>query len=614
MKKLFVKTVSIMLCVVMAFSVMTCAASAEAPSEEIAGTTNNTPVVIVPGIGMCKVNLYDDNGNVVKNEDGSDFVPWSVLNLSTDVLIDNLWKLVPALLTSILLQRDIGLTKSLASCVPGLFQLSAHKPDGSSLMNVKAIERKYPLSEYEEEAKASFYKELPIGKYADVLGEENMYVFNFPAFSNTYEEAANLRQYIHDVLDETDKDKVILLPISLGGTVANAYFDAYKADDDVCKVVNVVAAQDGSNLVADVFAGDYSDNADELLYNELLPELIGESTGYLVNIALRILPRTLTRKIVDVCMGEIVNTLLLNTPSMWALVPHSRYEELAEKLLSGDEHATMRQLTERYYNAERNLASRVEELTEVYGIDIFNICGCNLNFGTGWTDYQYFRFFASSEDSNSDGIIQISSTGMGTDSVPAGETYPTTGHTPNGTVYCNNPEHHHIFGSLNASTCYLPERTWYFVGQHHEIAYNDVAVKLAVNLILGTIDDVHSSPDFPQFNGTRNTKKIVRDYLPAAAAIERSALSDAQKTALDEALQDADDLLKNTVADANKCTEVTEALYDALVLCGVYQAPAEPSASDQLKVNVLKKLNDIVYKLVGCRGFSDAIFGRRTFD
>ena len=479
-------------------------------------------------------------------------------------------------------------------------------------MNVKAIERKYPLSEYDEETRDAFYRELPIGKYAEVLGEENMYVFNFPAFSNTYKEAENLRAYIKHVLNTTGKDKVILLPISLGGTVANAYFDAYREDDDVCKVVNVVAALDGSDLVADLFALNYADNADELLYNGLMPELIGEPEGYLVNIALRILPRKLARKIIDVCMDEIIKAVLKNTPSMWALVPHSRYLELADKWLSGEDNATMRAITQRYYNAQKNLPDTVEELTDEYGIDIFNVSGCNLNFGKGWSDYQYFRFFASSETSNSDGIIQVNSTAMGTDSVPAGEVYPA-GRTPSGRIYCDNPAHGHIFGSLNAGTCYLPERTWYFIGQHHEIAYNDVAVKLAVNLILGTIDNVHSNEAFPQFNGTRNSKKLVRDLIPAAETVDRSTLTAEQISALDDALQKAYDLLDNTVADDAYCKVVTDELYDALVLCGVYQKPAEPSAFDKLTSKALKKLNDVIYNLVGCRGFTDAIFGRTEF-
>ena len=613
MKKLIVKTLSVMLCAAMVFSVMTCTVSAKASSGGIiTDIKNDTPVVIVPGIGMSKVTLYDENGNVAKNKDGSDYAQWTVLNLETKELLGNLWKLIPSLIASILLQRDIGLTKLLASSVPGLFKLSAHNPDGSSLMNVKAIERRYPLSEYEEDVRNSFYRELPIGKYADLLGEENIYVFNFPAFSSTYEEAANLRDYIRFVLNKTGKEQLILLPISLGGTVASAYFDAYKDDRDVCKVINVVAALNGSNLIAEIFDLDFADDADELLYNCLMQEQIGEPGGYLVNIALRILPRKLARQIIDACIEEIIKTVLLNTPSMWALVPHERYEALAERWLSGDEHAVMRGLTERYYNAEKNLASTIEELTDDYEIDIFNISGCNLNFGKGWSDYQYFRFFSSSATSNSDGIIQVSSTGMGTDSVPAGGIYPSD-RVPSGKIYCDDPSHNHIHGPINASTCYLPERTWFFVGQHHEIAYNDVAVKLAVNLILGNLDNVRSSEAFPQFNGTRITKKIVRDYLPAAEELDRSALDADKLSALDAALQKTHALLDDTIADDAVCKEVTEELYDALVLCGVYEKPKSPSAVEAFAAKMLKKLNDIIYNKIGCRGFSDAIFGR-TFD
>ncbi|MCR5484283.1 MAG: hypothetical protein K6F09_01695 [Clostridiales bacterium] len=611
MKNIFKRAISVLLSVAIILSAFCFSASAtsEAPAETAAAVSNVTPAIVVPGIGMSKVTFFDENGNPIKDENG-EMETWTVFNLYTDEIMDNLWRIIPRFLLSLLLQCDVGLTSALKKYMPSLFKYAAHDLKGEPIeKNVAPLTYKFPVSQFDEDAKGYFYRSLPIQKYADKIGEDNLYVFNYMAFSNTYEEADNLREFIQLVKQQTGSPKVTLLPVSLGGTVANAYFDKYSSDNDVASVVNVVAALNGSDMVADILDEAYADDADKLLYGELLPEMIGEDTGYLVNIALRLLPRKLTRKIVDTAMGVVIETVIRNTPSFWALVPPDRYEKLADKYLSDSDHAYIRSLTDRYHNAQKNVANKVKELTEERGVNIFNICGCDLEFGKGWTDYQYFRFFKSAKGSNADGIIQISSTGMGTDSVPAGEKYPAD-RTPAGTICCNDPSHNHIYASVNASTCYLPERTWYFVGQHHEIAYNDVAVGLVCKLILGEISDIYSDPGYPQFNGSRNTKKIVRDYIPDMQKADLSKLTPEQREKLEKAAKAANDMMENTTADAAECDRITKDFYDALVECGIY-TEEQPSKSDKFKTKMLKAISDFLNNKCGQRGFSDILLFRK---
>jgi hypothetical protein len=67
--KITKKILAVILCVVMAFSVMTAAFSVSA-KEEV------TPVVFVPGIGQSQTYKYDDEGNVVAD--------WNLLHINTD--------------------------------------------------------------------------------------------------------------------------------------------------------------------------------------------------------------------------------------------------------------------------------------------------------------------------------------------------------------------------------------------------------------------------------------------------------------------------------------------------------------------------------------------------
>ncbi|MCL2507637.1 MAG: hypothetical protein FWF05_00530 [Oscillospiraceae bacterium] len=598
MKKMWKKALALIIAVVMIMSVGVVMSNAK--------TQKPDPVIIVPGIGMSRTTLYDENNVPIPG-----FDVWTVFNLYSDELMDNIWSVIPPALLSLVLQRDVGLTSALQKYGPSLFKYAQHDETGHSVENIQALQFNYPISEYAKDDKDYFYRMLPIRDYIQDYGEENIYQFNFPAFSNTYEQAENLHNYIQLVKQQTGAKQVTLLPVSLGGTVTNAYFDLYRDKRDVSKVINVVAAYDGSDMVADMMTKNYADDADRLLYNEIIPQLIDENYSYLINVALRLFPRQFLRNLIDNILDTVIAEFIVNTPSLWALVPHERYPELADKLLSDPSKAEIRKLTDRYYNVQKNLPDIVEELTGKYGIEIFNIAGCGLKFGTGWDgDYQYFQFFKSGATSNSDGIIQISSTAMGTDSVPVGEKYPADG-AAGKKVYCTNPAHNHIYDSLNASTCYLPERTWYFIGQHHEIAYNDVAVRLACKIMLGEIDNVHSDPAFPQFNGSRYIKNIYRDYLPRVANIDRDALTEDQLKVLDAAVAEAELLLESTVADDAECKRVTELLYNALVYCGVYEKPADPAAFDQFIDKLLKGLSDVTDKVVGRRGFTDVILFRK---
>ncbi|MCL2867421.1 MAG: hypothetical protein FWF47_06645, partial [Clostridia bacterium] len=173
---------------------------------------------------------------------------------------------------------------------------------------------------YAKDDKDYFYRMLPIRDYIQDYGEENIYQFNFPAFSNTYEQAENLHNYIQLVKQQTGAKQVTLLPVSLGGTVTNAYFDLYRDKRDVSKVINVVAAYDGSDMVADMMTKNYADDADRLLYNEIIPQLIDENYSYLINVALRLFPRQFLRNLIDNILDTVIAEFIVNTPSLWALV------------------------------------------------------------------------------------------------------------------------------------------------------------------------------------------------------------------------------------------------------------------------------------------------------
>ncbi len=372
---------------------------------------------------MSAVALFDDEGNQIRN-DGAFPDTWNVLNLYTGDLMANLWKIVPKFLLSIALQRDIGLSDTVRDYLPGAFKYSAHNNMGESIENVRAIERNYPLSQYEEGAKNSFYNMMPMRNFIDLIGEDRVYCFNFPPFSSTYEHAARLDEFVQMVKAQTGSQKVNLVALSLGATVTNAYFDDYAYKNDVAKVVNVVASSNGSLVFADLVGQNYSDKSAELFYKDMMPQLIKGWQGYLVNLAMRILPKKVFQQHFRRGFRGCTRALFPQHSSMWATVPSERYEEYANILLSDPDHAQLRALTDKYYHYQSNLEQNIHALV-ADGVDIYNICGYGWNFGHGGVITNTFSSLSAPTTSIPTAFIQISSTGMGAFSAAPGTTFPT---------------------------------------------------------------------------------------------------------------------------------------------------------------------------------------------
>ena len=90
-------------------------------------------------------------------------------------------------------------------------------------------------------------------------------------------------------------------------------------------------------------------------------------------------------------------------------------------------------------------------------------------------EYSYFSIIKSALNTNSDGIIQLSSTTMGATGAAPGQKLPDS-YKPAKAGYMS------VDGSIDASTAVLPDNTWIFIGQHHEAGNNDVVLTLACAL------------------------------------------------------------------------------------------------------------------------------------
>ena len=616
--KNFKKAIALMLALIMTLGLFSASASAAYSKDNIYKTTypeiyslkgdgKEYPTIILPGINHSKYYLADENGNAVTDKNGNK-IESSLLMLNETSLYKDALSLFPNVLASLITQKDCGLSEKVSKLANNAFSYMVSDKSGNTVNNLVTYEYPYPVSQMDEGTRGWFYRMLPVEPFADVLGEENIYLYTFPLFGDPMESAAGLDSFIETVLSQPGAEKVNLASVSLGGTILTAYLDCGKNIDKVDRVVNMVSLLDGTDVIADFFerGTDGFNLQDDFLYKDYFPlileELSGQSdVGYFINIVLRILPRSLFNNVLTAAYSSLHENVLTTCPQFWAMIPKDRYESLAEKYLNTDETAALKAKTDRFQQARVNLESNMLE-AEKNGTEIYSICGYNLTYSDG--EYCFFGIVNSTATANSDAIIPVYSASIGATTVKKGDTFSAEYLALHNSKYIS-PEK-----NVDASTCLFPNRTWFFANQHHEIGRNDIAIRLATCILSGKVSSVDSTPLFPQWNGTRNTRSLVRSdsgYLLIAKEAMlnvNSSYSEEQLQNLTAAYTEATAMLENTICNSEEAEETTQAVVKALADMGIAELP---EVQQKNGFSLLKFASDVLYIIFKGSGYFEKL-------
>lgn len=595
----------------------------------------NSLILFVTGIGQSFSYLFDESYTAPGAfesgtlQDFENYAPliaqgkfsgrWNLFNndfsaaLKDKETLKSIGSVVMNLLFSMFTRKNTVKDEDVYTIIEKLFSYNIVDENGKCDSRVVTPRYICPLSEYPgvynengefvSEAKDRFYGSVPCAEIArKTLGanyEDYLYCYNYCAFSYTSDNVEGLHEYIETVLadNKVGAKDVVLVPMSMGASVVSAYLDKYPAaaDNHVRRVVSIVGCWNGSDVVTDLILNEYADNSAQLFYNGIIAEMVGEPWGYLVNFVLRFFPKAALRDFIDQALSAFVDTLFLSAPSLVALVPSYDYEQIRDYIDSD----AVRSETDAYYRAQSTLKSRLEALNE-QGISVSFIAGYGLPYGAVTSDYTAFGFMNSAESTNSDEIINISSTVPGTSYTAYNESFKDTAGRR------LSPD-----GSLDISTAYYPDSSWFFKGQKHELEYNNTAISLAIELALGNIKTVadcdNAAEDgyyYPQFNGARNLKSLKRGYIPDMERFCKEnnyTLNSEQQALYNRVLA----MTNSTVNDFEADNALIESFYNMLVEMGVYQPAAEPSRFESFVNSTLKKGNDFTYRLFGAKGFLD---------
>ncbi len=642
MKKLIAVILALAMVLPMAFipaaaSETTATTLSTASNMEEAFKDGDALIVFVTGIGQSYSYRFDQSyvdeyGSMLQEyevyapliAEGKYQTRWNLFNafdeaFSNKETISAIINVVLDLLVSAFTRNCQINEADVKTIVHNLFSFNLVDEEGNSHPRVVTPRYAMPVSEYpwaegengelRSEARERFFSAIPCEDIAkEKFGknyEDYLYVFNYSAFSYTSKNVEGLHEFIETILanNKVGATEVVLVPMSMGASVTTAYLDAYptRASSHVKRVVGIVGAWDGTEIIADMLTQNYCEPLSaDLFYNGLISDLVGEPWGYVVNIALRLFPKQVLRDFIDMALRGLATDLFGPTPSLANMAPLARYEEvMATGFITSD---VVRAEVDAFYEAKARLHTETIPGLQAEGVTFSFIAGYGLPFGACTSDYSLFGFMKNGPITNSDEIINIDSTAPGTSYVAYNEKFTDT----EGREL--SPD-----GSIDISTCYYKETSWYFYQQKHELEYNNTALSLALNLATGHVTDVDSCSDpngeyyYPQFNGARNLKplKWYKEDLARYCKENGKTLTDDEYDAI---FAEADAMAAITVNDPEKDDAILDEVKAKLTGMGVYEPEAEPGFMDKALNTGLKGLNDVTYAIFGAKGFFDFYF------
>lgn len=607
MKKTSRKILSVVLAVCLAACCFSCVAAAVNTAEE------QYPSIVIPGIFQSEVKMYDGDGNVMFNSDGEEYSAPFFLEGTSDIVKYALEQALLPLGSLLLTQKDFenrcadAIAQTLGSVMMGNIALDEK---GQIIKNIRATKYNTSCAKLPAHDVAYILNQIPLTEYVAEVGKENLYFFSYVSTGNMIDTANELYELIQTAKRESGKDRVNLVPISQGGSVFDALMQVYedrgvKLSDDVHRVAFIVPAADGAAVLGDIYAYGLLDD-DDALYGYMFPSLLDEDQewlSYLINLILRLFPNADLNNILDTAVDVLANDYLKYSTLMWALIPSAEYKICAEKYLSDEGSAAIKEQTDWFYNAQTNARSRILEYKDE-GVEFFDIVDY---------DYTLYKICDSWDKTNADGIIHTDSESFGATAAPVGCCLPADYTQQN--TYCTCPgEHNHTDGTntLDASTGILCETTFYFKYQNHEqTAKNSVIIDLATRILTDdTFTDVYSDAAYPQFNFGRHTSSM-RNAINRAKAYSGYTMRPETRAEYEKAIADCEEAYASTVMDTNEFNARRDRLER------ITDEIAKKKDEDAFKngilgfmAKILKFFSDIMLKFFAGKGFSDIILFR----
>jgi len=321
--------------------------------------------------------------------------------------------------------------------------------------------------------------------------QRRSYDFQFDWRMSPWENARLLNEFINEVKAGTGHDEIILYGDSQGNTIIMAYFAQF-GFKGVVHYIGHVSAHNGLSLVGELFNGNahigqgmaleylrnFTGSMDESLADIILPLVdVLEQANLLLPVfnALRLLIEHAQDELYEQALIPLLGTW----PALWSFVPDEYYEP-AKKFMFGDDPKYsdfIKLIDEHHYNAGPGMADQIiAEANEAMMVSLIASYGFSPMPFTPLGSY------------DTDALIDTARQSSGATMAGVGQVFPA-----------GYPGNKHLSPDrrVDASTCLLPEQTWFL---KYRVHFTGGTGGLADYLVNSTAQPtVFSNPDFPQF-------------------------------------------------------------------------------------------------------------------
>ena len=334
--------------------------------------------------------------------------------------------------------------------------------------------------------------DLLVGPIAMAAGEkideENVWVYTYDWRLDPVKNAAGLADLVNTVKAASETGKVNIISEGYGSVIATTYLHdfASEAADSVNSFVTVSSAFEGTSLAGDIFSGNLVDKYTAYRsYSSALVRWFNDmSDNPLTALANWIAVYSLNREweiqslagdiaqFVQIVSSDYVNfgiaDVFFSMPGMWALVPYDQYEDAYDNIF-GDEGASTA-VTEQL-DAFKDLQSDADSILQdaqddgikvsvvaQWDVQLFPIGKTDSVQSDGLVDTTYASFGATCVDLNNVAAAYKAVQEDDLDHDHLSDDYDMLTVTHVGGTIC-----HYI----DASTCALPENTWFIRNMKH---------------------------------------------------------------------------------------------------------------------------------------------------
>ena len=425
------------------------------PAAFAAGSCDTAPLIVVTGMNAWPLVL-----NAGTDQEKQVFAP------DTQAILKLVGQIAGPVANFAVTKDYDKLGDDVLPAVYALFEPLACEPDGSSRYAITTTVYPESMENYPEFVNEEGYltnEPAIVRAAAAKIGADHVYYFNYDWRLDPMDHAKELRGYVERAKRETGHDQVNLIGSSMGGTIIAAYLSQY-GSEDIDNYTMLSSAFTGTTIVGDLFTGKIEFHKDALI--RILKEVAGQQA---VNVLLDALDKAgvidillpvldeLVVNLKDRVYDEVFQDTFVTMPGIWDLVALEDYEDAKEYLLYPEADA---QLIARIDDYHYQVQAKLPELFRAAmakGMKINIVSHYNL---------QGVPLTPSYREQN-DNVIDTKYTSGYATCAFLDETLPADYQHKN--TFCQDASHNHLSGDrvIDASTCLLPEQTWFLKDLKH---------------------------------------------------------------------------------------------------------------------------------------------------